>query len=86
MRFFSRALRDCQATPPSLSSCDLGLLRAVAREQLDVLDRQIDAVAAGIEDLEAIVRRAGRLDRLQPVEAADAVVDVDDEVALGERW
>ena len=63
---------------------DLGLLGAVARQQLDVLDRQVELVAAGIDDLEAVVRRAGRLDRLQPVEAADAVVDVDDEIALGE--
>ena len=30
------------------------------------------------------MRRAGGLDRLQAVEAADAVVDVDDEIALGE--
>ena len=63
---------------------DLGLLRAVARQELDVLDREIDPVAAGIDDLEAIVRRARRLDGAEAVEAADAVVDMDDEVALGE--
>ena len=85
MRCFSRALRACQATPPSLSSCDVGVLGAVARQKLDVLDRQIELVAAGVEDLEAVVRRAGGLDRLQPDEAADAVVDVDDEIARGER-
>ena len=34
---------------------------------------------------EAIVRRARGLDRLQPDEAADAVVDMDDEVARGQR-
>jgi hypothetical protein len=35
-----------------------GLLRAVAREQLDVLDRQIELGALGIVQLEAVVRRA----------------------------
>ena len=30
------------------------------------------------------MRRAGRLDRAQPDEAADAVIDMDDEVAGGE--
>ncbi len=41
---------------------DAGLFRAVARQQLDVLDRQEQLVAAGIVDFQAIVRRAGRLD------------------------
>ena len=84
MRFFSRALRFCQPTPPSLSRSAVRALRAVAGQELDVLDRQEQAVVAGIEDLQAIVRRARRLDRLQPGEAADAVVDVDDEIAGGE--
>jgi hypothetical protein len=35
-------------------------------------------------DFQAIVRRAGRLDGLQADEAADAVIDVDDEIAGGE--
>ena len=82
-RFFMRALRDCQPAPPSLSS-SLGL-RAVARQKLEIFDRQEQPVAAGIVDLEAIVRRARRLDRLQSDEAADAVVDMDDEIASGER-
>ena len=34
--------------------------RAVARQQLDVLDRQIELVAPGVGDLQAIVRRAAR--------------------------
>ena len=63
MRLFSRALRACQAPPPSRSSSTLGLLRAVARQQLDVLDRQEQLVAAGVVDFQAVVRRAGRLDR-----------------------
>ena len=62
MRFFIRALRVCQPPPPSRSSCDLGVLRAVARQQLDIFDRQEELVAAGVMQLQAIVRRAGRLD------------------------
>ena len=60
-------------------------LRAVARQQFEILDRQEQPVAAGVVDLEAVVRRAGRLDRLQADEAPDAVVDVDDEIARRER-
>ena len=83
MRFFIRALRACQASPPSRSSSTLGLLRAVARQKLDVLDRQEQLVAAGVVDLQAVVRRARRLDGAQADEAADAVIDMDDEVAGG---
>ncbi len=36
----------------------IGLVGAVARQQLDVLDRQEQLVAAGIVQLEAVVRRA----------------------------
>ena len=61
-----------------------GLLRAVARQKLDVLDRQEQLVAAGIMDFEAIVRRAGGFDGAQADEAADAMIDMDDEIAGGE--
>ncbi len=47
----------------------LGIGGAVARQQLDVLDRQEKLVVAGIAQFEAIMRRAGRRDRLQPDEA-----------------
>ena len=60
-------------------------LRAVARQQLEVLDRQEQPVAAGIVDFEAVMRRAGRLDGLQADEAPDAVVDMDDEIARRQR-
>ena len=63
---------------------DAGLLRAVARQKLDILDRQEQLVAAGIVDLEAVVRRAGGLDGAQADEAADAVIDMHDDVAGGE--
>jgi hypothetical protein len=60
---------------------DLRFLRAVAREQFDILHRQEQLVAAGIMQFEAIVRRARRLHRLQPDKAADAVVHMHHEVA-----
>ena len=59
-------------------------LVAVAREQFEVFDRQEQPVAAVIVDLQAIVRRAQRLDGFQSGEAADAVIDMDDEIASGE--
>ncbi len=63
---------------------DRGLLGAVARQQLDVLDRQEQLVVAGVVDFQAVMRRAGGLDGLEADEAADAVVDMDDEIAGGE--
>src|SRR6185437_8160817 len=57
------------------------LLRAVTRQQVDVFDRQIELGAFGVVDFETVVRRAGRFDRLQAGEAADAVIDVHDQVA-----
>ena len=60
---------------------DAGVLRAVARQKLDVLDRQIELGALGVVDFQAVVRRAGGLDVLQADEAADAVIDMHDEIA-----
>ena len=60
---------------------DVGVFRSVTREQFHVLDRQEQLVPAGVMHFEAIVRRAGGLDRAQPDEPADTVVDVHDEVA-----
>ena len=87
----SLAFLACQATPPSLSSSTSLPSRAVAAQQLDVLDRQIELGVVGVLDLDAVVRRAHRLDLLEAEEAADAVIDVDDEIAgreagrLGQR-
>ena len=64
---------------------ELALLRAIARQQLEILNRQEQPVAAGVVNFEAIMRRAGRFDRLQPDEATDAVVDMDDEIARAQR-
>ena len=63
---------------------DLRFLRAVARQQFDILHRQEQLVAAGIVDFEAIMRRAGRLDGLQADETPDAVIDMHDKIAGGE--
>ena len=60
---------------------DARLFRAVARQQLDVLHRQKQLVAAGIVDLQAIVRRARGLDIHQADEAANAMVDMHHEIA-----
>ena len=81
MRFFSFALRDCQATPPSLSSWTPDFVGAVAGQKLDILDRQIELVAALVDQLEAIMRLAGSLDGGEADEAADAVIGMHDEIA-----
>ena len=82
MRSFTLALRDCQ--PDSAQPVETGLLVrvAVAREHVQVLDRHEQLVAALVEQLQAVVRRTADLQRLQPVEAADAMLGMDDEVAL----
>ena len=61
------------------------LAGAVAAEHLEVLDRDVELVAAGIFQLHAIVRRLGDRDLSQPDVAADAVIGVDDEIAGRER-
>src|SRR3984957_3703856 len=60
-------------------------LRAVARQKFEIFDRQEQPVAAGIMDLETVMRRARRLDCLQADEAPDAVVDMNDKIAGGQR-
>ena len=84
MRCFSRALRDCQATPPSRSSGDALLRRAVAAQHVDVLDRHEELVAAVVD--QPAGSRAARLDleRDQAVVAADAVLAMDDQVAFAQ--
>ena len=84
IRFFIRALRGCQAVAAEPVELDAGLFRAVARQKLDVLDRQEQLVAAGIVDFETIMRRAGGLDGAQADEAADAMIDMDDKIAGGQ--
>ena len=61
------------------------VVRAVAGQQVDVLDRQVELGLAAVLQLQAVVRRALDVQGLQALVAADAVVDVDDEVARGQR-
>jgi len=59
------------------------LVGAVAAQELDILDREVELVAAGVMHFEAIMRLAGRLDIGEPHEAADAVVGMHHEIADG---
>jgi hypothetical protein len=59
----------------------LALFCTVSRQQVDVLDWEIQLGAFGVVDFQAIVRRAGGVDRLQPGKTADAVIDVHDQIA-----
>ena len=63
---------------------DIGVIGAVARQQLDILDRQEQFCLGGITQLKAIMRRARDIQRLQPDKPADAVLDMDHEIAGGE--
>ena len=57
---------------------------AEARQHLDVLDRQEQLLVAVVDQPQAVVRRTGDGQRLQPVIAADAVFLVHHQVALGD--
>ena len=65
MRFFSRALRDLPGDAAELVEHRPRRPPRRSGQKLDVLDRQEEPVVAGIEELQAVVRRAGRLDGLQ---------------------
>ena len=60
-------------------------VRAVARQNVDILDRNVKLVPSGVGQRDAIVRRAPDHDRGQPLIFGDAVLGVDDEVARGQR-
>ena len=66
IRSFSRALRDCQAVAAEPVELRARLVRAVARQQLDILDRHEELVAARIFELDAVVRSAEHGDGLRP--------------------
>ena len=70
------------AHPAQLVERRLLVGMAVAREHVQVLDRHEQLVAALVDQLQAVVRRAGDLQRLQALEAADAMLGMDDEIAL----
>ncbi len=68
--------------PAKLVEHASGILAAIAADEVDILHRQEDPVAAGIFQLKAIMRRGGELQRLQPGITANAMIDMDDQVSL----
>ena len=52
-----------------------------ARQHLDILHRHVEAVVPGIGQLQTIVRRGADDDRFQTLVAADAVLDMDHQIA-----
>ncbi len=58
---------------------------AIARQQVDIFDWQVQLGIAGILQVQAIVRCAVDLKRLQAVIAADTVFDMDDQIARRQR-
>ena len=58
-----------------------GILGAEARQHLDILDRHKQFVVVGVEHAHAVMRRAGDIDCLQCLVAADAVIGMNDEIA-----
>ena len=86
MRHLADALLHLRAAVLPASTAEpvedgLRIFRTVARQELEILDRQIELVTTGIVDLEAVVRHAGRRDGLKPDKAPDAVIHMDDEIA-----
>ena len=65
---------------------DIGVIGAVARQQFDILDREKQFGVGGVMQFETIMRRARDFERLQADEAADAVLDMDHDVAGGQDW
>ena len=58
---------------------------AIARQHLDIFHRQVQLVAAGIDDLKAIVRPAGGVDDDKPLIAADAMFGMNHEITFLKR-
>ena len=76
---------------PAAQPVEQPLLMPVARQELDILHRQVELVAAGIFQAQALVRRPHRGDGLEPEIAPDAVIDMHHQIArrqprrLGEK-
>ena len=62
-----------------------GFFRAIARDEVDILNRQENRVAAGIFQLQTVVRRAGDVQRLQADITPHTMVDVHDKIARIQR-
>ena len=81
IRSFIRDLRRCQRFAAEAVERHALALAAVAGQKLDILDRDVELVAAGIFERHAVVRHLADGDLGQPLVAADAMIGVDDEVA-----
>ena len=64
---------------------DVLVLDAVARNDVDIFDRYKQFGVVGINNLEAVVRRTAGRDVFQPHKTADAVLDMNDQLADIER-
>ena len=60
------------------------LVGAEARQELDVLDGQVELLVAVVDQPQAVMRGGADGEGLETVVAADAVILVDDEVAFGD--
>ena len=56
----------------------------IARQQFDIFDRQKQFGVGRIVQLKAIMRRARHFEGLQADEPADAMLDMDHEIAAGQ--
>ena len=70
--------------PAQLVQLGPGILRAIAGEDVDVLDRHEKLVAAFVQHPQAVVRSAAHLERHQAVIAADAVFHMHHQIAFGQ--
>src|SRR5690606_25658325 len=73
----------CAAT--QLVENRIGPFRTIARQKLDIFDRQEQPVIACIMDFKAIMRRTRRRDCLESNKTTDTMINVDDNVASRQR-
>ena len=83
MAFLTRVLAFSHVVPPSLSSA-AARAAGVLLNEIEPLERDEQLVVAGVAELHELLRAPGpapTAELLQADEPADAVVDVDDEIA-----
>ena len=80
MAFLTRALAFSQRRAAQLVERRVGAA-GVFLDEVEALERNEQLVLAGVAELHELLRVDAHLDLLQADEPADAVVDVDDEVA-----
>ena len=82
--FLGAGLTRLPAGAAQAVELDAVALGAVAGQQVDVLHRQVELTIGRVVDFQAVVGRVLDGEGLQALVAADAVVDVDHQVALGQ--